>query len=140
MKKERKIWYEAVDKLLIFAWRRTKVKISWWRTHTGETAKKQHQGVLKWRGERILWWRTIWHHGKDHTSYKEDAFIIAAADDAITREEMFSPLMMKTFYLITNFQNLTNLLPLAIFLLEIMFVLKLKKYLYFIKLCIYEKR
>ena len=27
-------------------------------------AKKQHQGVLKWRGERILWWRTIWHHGK----------------------------------------------------------------------------
>ena len=79
MKKERKIWYEAVDKLLIFAWRRTKVKISWWRTHTRETAKKQHQGVLKWRGERILWWRTIWHHGKDHTSYKEDAFVIAAA-------------------------------------------------------------
>ena len=77
---------------------------------------------------------------KDHASYKEDAFIIAAADDAITREEMFSLLMMKIFYLITNFQNLTNLLPFAIFLLEIMFVLKLKKYLYFVKLRIYEKR
>lgn len=77
---------------------------------------------------------------KDHASYKEDAFIIAAADGAITREEMFSPLMMNIFYLITNFQNLTNLLPLAIFLLEIMFVLKLKKYLYFVKLRIYEKR
>lgn len=36
--------------------------------------------------------------------------------------------------------SLLLLLPLAIFLLEIMFVLKLKKYLYFIKLCIYEKR
>ena len=77
---------------------------------------------------------------KDHASYKEDAFIIAADDDAITREEMFSLLMMKIFYLITSFQNLTNLLPFAIFLLEIMFVLKLKKYLYFLKLCIYEKR
>ena len=70
---------------------------------------------------------------KDHASYKEDAFIIAAADDAITREEMFSLLMMKILYLITNFQNLTNLLPFAIFLLEIMFVLKLKKVFVFLK-------
>ena len=75
---------------------------------------------------------------KDHTSSKEDAFINAAAADVITREEQ--SIDGENISFDNKFSN-SNILPVVIFSLNYVFVVKVQKVFVFLKkVSFYEKR